>query len=79
MQSGQDILRMKGVLDFHGEARQFYFHSVHMLTDATPGKRWSDGAARISRMVVIGRKLDTDAIRSGFLSCAHFASHHNHA
>jgi G3E family GTPase len=73
-QAGQDILRMKGVLDFHGEARQFYFHSVHMLTEARPGKRWPDGAPRVSRLVVIGRKLDIDALQHGFLSCAHTIS-----
>jgi Putative GTPases (G3E family) len=39
-QQGQHIMRMKGVLNFHGEARQFYFHSVHMLLEAKPGKRW---------------------------------------
>ena len=70
VRSGQDILRMKGVLEFAGEARQFYFHSVHMLTEAKPGKRWPADMPRISRMVVIGRKLDIDAIRQGFLSCA---------
>jgi G3E family GTPase len=68
--SGQDILRMKGVLEFAGEARQFYFHSVHMLTEAKPGKRWPADTPRISRMVVIGRQLDIEAIRRGFLSCA---------
>lgn len=71
----QTIMRMKGVMDFYGEARQFYFHSVHMLTEAKPGKRWADDASRISRLVVIGRNLNIDAIRNGFLSCGHSASH----
>jgi G3E family GTPase len=75
-QSGLDILRMKGVLDFHGEARQFYFHSVHMLTEAKPGKRWAAGVPRVSRIVVIGRKLDIDALHRGFQSCAHSISKH---
>ncbi|MDB5777186.1 MAG: cobalamin biosynthesis protein CobW [Herbaspirillum sp.] len=75
-QPDQNIMRMKGVLDFHGEARQFYFHSVHMLTEARPGKRWASDAPRISRMVVIGRQLDIDVLRSGFLSCAHSISNH---
>jgi G3E family GTPase len=75
----QTIMRMKGVLDFVGEARQFYFHSVHMLTEAKPGKRWADDASRISRLVVIGRNLDIDALRSGFQSCAHNQSHHAYA
>jgi G3E family GTPase len=79
LQPGQDIMRMKGVLDFHGEARQFYFHSVHMLTEAKPGKRWADHAQRISRLVVIGRNLDIDALQKGFLSCAHSVSNHAYA
>ena len=37
-QQGQHLMRMKGVLNFSGEARQFYFHSVHMLLDAKPGR-----------------------------------------
>jgi G3E family GTPase len=78
-QSGLDILRMKGVLDFHGEARRFYFHSVHMLTEATPGKRWSTREPRISRLVVIGRNLDIDALKHGFQSCAHSISKHAYA
>ncbi|MDB5990008.1 MAG: cobalamin biosynthesis protein CobW [Herbaspirillum sp.] len=79
VQAGQNILRMKGVLDFHGEARQFYFHSVHMLTEAKPGKRWPDGVPRVSRMVVIGRKLDIDVLQRGFLSCAQPISNHAYA
>jgi G3E family GTPase len=79
LQPDQDILRMKGVLDFHGEARQFYFHSVHMLTEAKPGKRWASDALRVSRLVVIGRNLDIDALQKGFLSCAHSVSVSNHA
>ncbi|MDB5777196.1 MAG: cobalamin biosynthesis protein CobW [Herbaspirillum sp.] len=69
-----DILRMKGVLDFHGEARQFYFHSVYMLTEAKPGKRWPNDVLRVSRLVVIGRNLDIDTLQKGFLSCAHSIS-----
>jgi G3E family GTPase len=75
----QTIMRMKGVLDFHGEARQFYFHSVHMLTEAKPGKRWADDASRVSRLVVIGRNLDIDLLRDGFQSCAHHQSQHAYA
>ena len=31
---------------------------------------WKDGEARVSRVVFIGRKLDPEAIRAGFLDCA---------
>jgi G3E family GTPase len=66
---GQRLLRMKGVLNFTGEARKFYFHSVHMLLEGKPGKRWEAGAPRTSRFVFIGRDLDPSALKQGFLSC----------
>lgn len=75
----QTIMRMKGVLNFHGESRQFYFHSVHMLTEAKPGKRWVNDALRISRLVIIGRNLDIDALKKGFHSCAHVTHHNTYA
>ncbi|HEY4318214.1 MAG TPA: GTP-binding protein [Herbaspirillum sp.] len=67
---GEKLLRMKGVLDFEGEARQFHFHSVHMLLDAKPGRRWRDGEPRASRFVFIGRDLDAKTLQQGFLECA---------
>ena len=73
---GQYIMRMKGVLNFHGEARQFYFHSVHMLLDAKPGRRWQSAEARQSRFVFIGRHLDRAVLQRGFLDCVHEISRH---
>jgi G3E family GTPase len=78
-QPAQNIMRMKGVLNFDGEARQFYFHSVHMLTEAKPGKRWANDAPRVTRLVVIGRNLDIDALQNGFLSCTHSIANHTYA
>jgi G3E family GTPase len=68
---GAKLMRMKGVLDFHGEVRQFHFHGVHMLLDAKPGRRWRADEPRQSKMVFIGRDLDIDALREGFLGCLH--------
>lgn len=67
--SGVQLLRSKGVLNFRGEARPFHVHSVHMLLEGKPGHRWSHDDARRSRMVFIGRDLDTEALREGFLGC----------
>ncbi|MDB5908085.1 MAG: cobalamin biosynthesis protein CobW [Massilia sp.] len=67
---GGNIMRMKGVLHFHGEARRFHAHSVHMLVDARPGPRWRDDEARVSRFVFIGRGLAPAALRQGFAACA---------
>jgi G3E family GTPase len=66
---GQNLMRMKGVLQFAGEARRFNFHSVHMLLDARPGKRWNSNEKRSSRIVFIGRHLDSEALQHGFLKC----------
>ena len=74
-QQGQHLLRMKGVLNFQGEARQFYFHSVHMLLDAKPGRPWQSAEARQSRFVFIGRHLDSAVLQDGFLDCVHDISH----
>lgn len=79
LQPEQTIMRMKGVLDLYGEARQFYFHSVHMLTEAKPGKRWTNDVPRVSRLVVIGRHLDIDALQNGFQACAYATTHHAYA
>jgi G3E family GTPase len=69
LQSEQSIMRMKGVLEFYQEARQFYFHSVYMLTECKPGKPWLSDTQRTSRLVVIGRNLDVAGLRAGFESC----------
>lgn len=66
---GARLLRTKGVLCLAGEARRFHVHSVHMLLDATPGRRWGADEPRRSRMVFIGRALQVQALREGFLGC----------
>ncbi len=74
-QQGQHLMRMKGVLNFSGEARQFYFHSVHMLLDAKPGRPWPSPETRRSRFVFIGRHLDRAGLQHGFLDCVHDSAH----
>ncbi|MFK3795767.1 CobW family GTP-binding protein [Pseudomonas sp. NPDC088444] len=70
---GQRLMRMKGLLNFTSEARRFHFHSVHMLLEAMPGRRWEDHEARDNRFVFIGRDLDSEQLRQGFLDCLHAA------
>ncbi|MDR6449612.1 G3E family GTPase [Paraburkholderia terricola] len=66
---GQQLLRMKGVLNMHGEERRLHFHSVHMLLDATFGRPWSRSEHRENRFVMIGRNIDAERMRDGLLSC----------
>lgn len=68
---GTTLMRSKGVLHFHAEARQFHFHSVHMLVNAQPGRRWHDTESRESKLVFIGRNLCAETLREGLLSCVH--------
>ncbi|WP_105373326.1 CobW family GTP-binding protein [Neorhizobium huautlense] len=65
---GADILRMKGVLNFAGEARRYVFHGVHMTLEGRPGKPWREDV-RLSDIVFIGRDLDPAELRRGLESC----------
>jgi G3E family GTPase len=65
---GQDILRMKGVLNFRDEPRRYVFHGVHMIFDGQLERPWGD-AVRSNRLVFIGRKLDRNELEAGFESC----------
>jgi len=66
---GQDILRMKGVLNFKGESRRYVFHGVHMTFDGRLERPWAPGASRASRLVFIGRNLDRHELEAGFEAC----------
>lgn len=65
---GQDIFRMKGVLNLRGEDRRYVFHGVHMMFDGALERPWA-GAARQNSLVFIGRKLDRLELEAGFHSC----------
>ena len=67
---GPNILRCKGILAFPNEPRRFVFQGVHMILDGDLQQEWRPGEKRESRVVFIGRNLDEDAIREGFLACA---------
>jgi len=66
---GARLMRIKGILNFESEARQFHFHSVHMLLESRPGRRWSSSETRCNKLVFIGRELDLARLREEFLSC----------
>ena len=67
---GPDILRCKGIVAFPDEPRRFVFQGVHMILDGDLQAEWKPGEDRSSRVVFIGRKLDAEAIKAGFLDCA---------
>ena len=65
---GPDILRAKGILDVKGEDRRLVFQAVHMILEGDFQAEWRPEEKRYSRMVLIGRNLDDDALREGFES-----------
>jgi G3E family GTPase len=65
---GQDIFRMKGVLNLKDEDRRFVFHGVHMMFDGKLERPWGT-LPRHNSLVFIGRKLDRKEIEAGFESC----------
>jgi len=66
---GQDILRMKGVLNIKDEPRRYVFHGVHMVYDGQLERPWLPAAERRSRLVFIGRNLDRNELEAGLESC----------
>jgi len=66
---GQDLLRYKGILNFDGEDRRVVIQGVHMMMDGTTLTPWPIGGKRFSRLVRIGRNLNAQALRAGFLGC----------
>ncbi|VEP11363.1 putative GTPase, G3E family [Hyella patelloides LEGE 07179] len=66
---GQDIFRMKGILNVDDEDRRFVFQGVHMTLDGRPGKPWNPQEDRINELVFIGRNLNQMQLKEGFLSC----------
>ncbi|EOD78875.1 putative metal chaperone, involved in Zn homeostasis [Grimontia indica] len=66
---GQDILRSKGILDFAGQEQRYVFQGVHMLMDGSMMGAWPEGKPRSSRMVFIGRNLNSMELKEGFEAC----------
>jgi len=65
---GQDIFRMKGVLNVQGHDRRWVFHGVHMLVTGGPDRDWGDHE-RANSLIFIGRNLDRYELLSGFEQC----------
>ena len=66
---GQDIFRMKGILNVDDEDRRFVFQGVHMTLDGRPGKPWQPTETKTNELVFIGRNLNESDLREGFQTC----------
>jgi G3E family GTPase len=66
---GQDIFRMKGILNIAGEKERFVFQGVHMLLDGKPDRPWKSERERKNELVFIGRNLNETKLKEDFRSC----------
>ncbi|MCC5871596.1 MAG: GTP-binding protein [Gammaproteobacteria bacterium] len=69
MRHGPDILRAKGILELAGEERRYVIQGVHMLMHSDHLGPWPDGSPRLSRLVFIGRGLQSLGLEAGFADC----------
>lgn len=66
--SGEDLLRIKGVLWLEGEDRKFAFHGVQGLAEGDVTDPWPEGS-RHSTLVFIGRNLNRAALEADLADC----------
>ena len=66
---GQDIFRCKGIINLSGSPERLVFQGVHMQFDATRDRPWQDNELRKNQLVFIGRHLNTENLREGFVRC----------
>jgi G3E family GTPase len=67
---GNDILRLKGIIAFAGDPDRYVVQGVHMIVEGDHQRAWKDGESHESRLVFIGRNLDTARITAGFNACS---------
>lgn len=66
---GQDIFRMKGILNIAGEDNRYVFQGVHMILDGKADRPWKANETRKNELVFIGRNLDEAQLKQDFLAC----------
>ncbi|MEM5470135.1 GTP-binding protein [Hoeflea sp. AS60] len=66
---GPNILRLKGIIAFEGDADRYVIQGVHMIVEGDHQRAWKEGEKRESRIVFIGRELDREKLERTFLAC----------
>ena len=67
-EQGQDLFRMKGILQLKDRDERYVFQGVHMLFDGRLDRPWGTETPRNS-LIFIGRNLDRAALNAGFAGC----------
>ena len=69
-EDGANLYRYKGVIAVKGVDEKFVFQGVGMLfSGGFQGQKWKKNEKRESRFVFIGKNLDHEFYRNGFIAC----------
>ncbi|WP_309084701.1 GTP-binding protein [Chelativorans sp.] len=66
---GPNILRLKGIIALAGDPDRYVVQGVHMIVEGDHQRPWKEGEKRESRLVFIGRELDTERLKRTFEAC----------
>ncbi|MET3590412.1 G3E family GTPase [Bartonella silvatica] len=69
-QQGPNILRLKGIIAFQGDDDRYVIQGIHMILEGQHQRPWYEDEKRESRLVFIGRNLDSKKLKTGFENCA---------
>jgi G3E family GTPase len=64
MLNAPDVFRIKAIVALAGQGRRQIIHGVQTYVEQAPGDEWGADEPRVSRIVVIGRNLESDMWRS---------------
>jgi G3E family GTPase len=68
-EDGANLYRYKGVMAVKGMDKKFVFQGVGMLFTGSFEGSWKQSEKRESRFVFIGKNLDHEFLREGFMAC----------
>jgi G3E family GTPase len=69
MLNAPDVFRIKAIIALAGEPRRQIVHGVQTYVEQAPGREWDADEPRTSRIVVIGRNLESEQWRSELERC----------
>lgn len=66
---GPNILRLKGIIALEGDDDRYVVQGIHMIVEGDHNRAWKEDEKRESRIVFIGRDLDTERLERTFKAC----------
>ena len=67
--TGADTFRIKGVLAIADVPDRYVYHAVHRTFSGRFMEEWGDDETRFCKLTFIGRNLNHDELRAGFVDC----------